>query len=1431
MKLVAAPRTWTLCGLAVSVTVLFASGMLSRADEATVKALEADFEPAIRPLVQRYCYECHSGDRLEADLDLAAFTSWGTIRKHPQIWQKIGEMLESGQMPPKDSRQPTATELTRLRQWVRGYLTLEAAAHAGDPGRVVLRRLSNVEYTYTLRDLTGLTTLDPAREFPVDGAAGEGFTNTGNALVMSPALVTKYLDAAKLVAQHAVLLPDGFRFSNATTRPDETEEILVRIREFYQQFTAAQGGEKVNLQGVIFDTNQGGRLPLEPYLAATLEERDALTKGTKTVASVAAARQLNAKYLGILWSSLTSQQPSLVLDSIRTRWRTARPDDVATLSAEIMAWQKGLWKFGTVGHIGKVGGPKGWQEPVSPLTAKQEIRYKLPAATEGPNLTLSLVASDAGDGNEHDFVVWQQPRLVAAGRPEIALRDLREVARDLTAQRSRLFAQTSQYLDAAAEAAAAQGKDNSEDLARKYGVETTGLRAWLEYLGIGASDVLDLQGHFTTKIDSTANYDFVKGWGSHATPLLLANSSDQSVRVPGIMKPHSVVVHPSPTLRAAIGWRSPVTTKMRIEGLVTHAHPECGNGVTWALELRRGTLRQRLASGVAHAAQTGKLGPLENVVIQAGDLVSVVIGPRDGEHSCDLTGIDLELTPTTGEKWNLASDVAGDIQAGNPHADRQGHAGVWHFYTEPEKGAAENSPVVPAESLLAKWMTTTDVDAKGKIADDLQLLLTSPPPKEKDSPDAVLYRQLTAFNGPLCNSLLKARMASGAPAAKQATEPGSAVVGLDPAMFGKHPDGSAIDPTSLSVRAPSVLTFQLPADVVEGYELVTTGTLHEPTGGEGSVQLAIMSGKPPTVTGLLTSQVTVTTGAGTWTSDNRKTAFSAPIIVNEKSQARARIEAAFQDFRQLFPAALCYTKIVPVDEVVTLTLFYREDEHLVRLMLNDAQKAELDRYWDELHYVSQDAVTLVDAFIQLMEYATQDADPKVFEPLRKPINDRAAAFKQRLIDDQPKQLEALIDFAARAYRRPLRNEERAELRSLYAKLRKEELPHEEAFQLILARILVAPSFLYRIEKPVEGSQQGPVTDYELASRLSYFLWSSMPDAELLKVAAAGTLRDPKTLMDQTKRMLADAKTRRLATEFACQWLHIHDFENLDEKSDRHFPTFVALRGPMYEESIRFFTDLFQSNGSVLNILDADYTFLNQELAKHYEIPWDSATPGQSVVRGADGTEWRRFDGVKKFARGGILGQATTLTKQSGASRTSPILRGNWVSEVLLGERLPRPPKGVPQLPEDEAATEGLTVRQLTEKHASDPKCAVCHRRIDPLGFSLEGFDAIGRKRDKDLGDRLIDTSATTLDGSQFTGLDGLRTYLLTVRREAFLRQFCRKLLGYSLGRAVQLSDEPLLSEMQTVLKANDYKFVPVLETVIKSRQFQEIRGRDTAEDE
>jgi hypothetical protein len=293
-------------------------------------------------------------------------------------------------------------------------------------------------------------------------------------------------------------------------------------------------------------------------------------------------------------------------------------------------------------------------------------------------------------------------------------------------------------------------------------------------------------------------------------------------------------------------------------------------------------------------------------------------------------------------------------------------------------------------------------------------------------------------------------------------------------------------------------------------------------------------------------------------------------------------------------------------------------------------------------------------------------------------------------------------------------------------------------------------------------------------------------------------------------MLADARIRRMAVEFGCQWLHVRDFDQLDEKSEQAFPEFAGLRGDMYEETIRFFEDLLRSDGSVLSLLDADHTFVNERLAAFYGIP------------GIEGAEWRKVEGVKSHARGGILAMASTLAKQSGASRTSPILRGNWVSEFLLGDRLPKPPKGVPVLPETTPA--GMTERQLIEVHSSDPACSKCHARIDPFGFSLEQFDTIGRRRERDSQNQPIDAAAVLPDGTAITGLDGLRDYLLHTRRRDFLDTFCRRLLGYALGRSVQLSDEPLLNDMRLALEQNNYRISAALTRIVLSPQFRSIRG-------
>jgi hypothetical protein len=1031
--------------------------MVSCASAQTGAVNTHSFNKFARPLVEEYCYKCHSTARHKADIDLERFTSLNDVLKHPQPWENVFDQLSIGDMPPAEARQPTAAERARLAAWVNKALDKAATRHAGDPGPVVLRRLNNAEYTYTVRDLTGVESLDPAKEFPADSAAGEGFMNTGNTLVMSPSLVTKYLDAGKLIASHAVLLPKGIAFSDKTTRRDWTDEMLGKIRAFYDRFTEAGSQDFVTQQGIPLDRSRGGSLPLEKYLTASLNVRD----GAKSVAAAASGRSLSAKYLGLLVNLLNSRHPSPLLDGLRSRWQAAKPGDIPALESEIAQWQKALWKFNSVGQIGRADGPKSWMEAVSPILPQQDFHVKLAAPTNGEDIVIYLVANAPNDGRTDNVVIWRQPQLTLTNHPPVLLRDVRQ----------------------------------------------------------------------------------------------LASTSE-------------------------------------------------------------------------------------------------------------------------------------------------------------------------ATSGASRW-------------------------------------------------------------------------GLDPALFGKRPDGSAVDAASLVVQAPSILEVRLPGGLAAGAEFSTVGALDPKLGAEGRVQLQVLTARPE--------------------SHPASTLAGVPFVVNENSAARREIESAFDEFRGMFPAALCYTKIVPVDEVVTLTLFYREDAPLIRLMLDDSQKAELDQMWDQLHYVSQDAITLVDGFEQLWQFSTQDGPDAPhgdhrLAPLREPIQQHAAAFMLRMLDTEPSHLDAVLDFAGKAYRRPLRENEKEELRALYRRLRQQELSHEQAIRLVLARVLVAPSFLYRLENAPAGTKPAPVSDWELANRLSYFLWSSEPDAELRALAAIGKLHQPEVLSAQTRRMLRDARVRRLATEFACEWLHIHDFESLDEKSPRHFPTFAMLRGPMYEEATRFFTDSFQNDASVLALYDTDHTFLNESLAGHYGIP------------GVAGAEWRRVDGVKKYGRGGILGLGATLAQQSGASRTSPILRGDWVSEVLLGERIPRPPKDVPHLPEDEAS-ETLTVRQLTEKHVSDPRCAGCHARFDGYGFALERFDAIGRLREKDLGGRPIETRAVLFDGTTVDGAEDLRHYLLTERRDAVLEQFCRKLLGYSLGRSVLLSDRPLLAEMQAQLRKNDYRFATAVETIVHSKQFLEIRGR------
>ncbi len=874
------------------------------------------------PLVKRYCLACHSTQLKRGHLDLQRFGNIEAIQRDIQPWQGVIDHLEVGDMPPPGSPQPTATEKQQIIAQTQTLLAADARAHAGDPGYVPLRSLSNAEYDATIRDLTGQD-LRPTREFPVDGAAGEGFTNAAAALTdISPDLLAKYFNAAKEVADHAELLPDGIRFTAGKTRRDWTDESTARLRAFYAA-----------LPGIPPD----GKLPFEPYLAATVRHRPELTSGTTTVEKVATEERLNPKYLAILWKMLTHPEntvPSYPLDTLRAMWQKTTPKEINVLNVRVAAWQVALWQTVRVGsYVHAVG--TGFAESVT-----------------------------------------------------------RQIPQDLSA-----------------------------DQARALGMQSVG-----------------------------------------------APFADQNPK------------------------------------------------------------------------------PVEN------------------------------------------------------------------------------------------------------------------------QPEA------------------------------------------------------------------------------------------------------------------------------------------------------ARL-AGYAEFRRYFPLFVCFPGVIPNDEVVSLKMFHREDEPLRTLFLDTEQARRIDRLWEEHRFISRQPVAENTYLPLFIGFVSQDQPKEMlayFDSQRPVFRARADAFQKEEEAAIPKQWDALLDFAARAYRRPLRTAEKTELQNLYQSVRARGVAHEEALHSVLARVLVAPAFLFHMEKAPAGTAPAPVNDYELANRLSYFLWSSAPDDELRRIAASGHLHDPQNLRAQAARMLKDPRVRALAVEFGTQWINVRGFDELKEKNEKLFPTFDAdLRRAIYEESVLFFQSLFQSDRPITEILDRNDTFLNETLAKHYGIP------------GVTGPQWRQVEGVRKYGRGGVLGLASVQDKESGASRTSPVLRGNWVVETLLGEKLPRPPANVPKLPEEEG-TGNLTLRQQVQQHSQVPACAVCHRRIDPYGFALEHYDAIGRYREKEVGGLMVDAKTTLQDGTELEGIDGLRRYLLIKKRNVVLRLFCRRLLGYALGRSVVNSDQPLLDKMMQELSHNEMHTSAAIQTILQSQQFKMIRGTDYA---
>jgi mono/diheme cytochrome c family protein len=595
------------------------------------------------------------------------------------------------------------------------------------------------------------------------------------------------------------------------------------------------------------------------------------------------------------------------------------------------------------------------------------------------------------------------------------------------------------------------------------------------------------------------------------------------------------------------------------------------------------------------------------------------------------------------------------------------------------------------------------------------------------------------------------------------------------------------------------------------------------------------------------------------------------LLVPDTKEAQARYQEAFARFCALFPDRFYVSErgrvfLTDPREIASdaeghrlLSAgfhsqmgYFRDDRPLYDLVLDVDQRRRLDALWKELDFITlapvrqfkqfiwferaeppsfmatsqfnafrseDDDVTsdakmrqLADVYLAKAREVTNDAAAGVIRDYFDRMNANVRALERAKADAEASHLDSLLAFAARAYRRPLTKPESDDLLAFYRSLRDQHLAHEDAIRDAMASVLMSPYFSYRVD-PLNGGKASsgdvrPLSDYELASRVSYFLWSSMPDEELMKHAAAGDLHKPEVIAAEARRMLQDRRARRLATEFAGNWLDIRRFEEHNAVDRERFPGFTnELRASMFEEPVRFVLDVIQRNASVLDFLYGDYTFVDAPLARHYGMP----AP-------ADGA-WTRVNDAHKYARGGLLPMAAFLTKNAPGLRTSPVKRGYWIVHRLLGEYIPAPPPNVPVLPTDETKLGDLTLRETLAQHRASPACASCHAKFDSFGLAFEGYGPVGETRDRDLAGRAVETTATFPDGSAGAGLDGLRAFMRARGQSEFVDTLCRELLVYALGRSLQRSDDPLLADMRRNLAAHDYAFGSLVQDIVTSRQF------------
>lgn len=1276
-------------GKSLSIMSLLAGLMFFAASVCGADDLAQSFARQTQPMLVKSCGDCHGKEPKDNDLDLTSFGSAQAIIAKPKVLSDVAERLRLGDMPPKDAPQPTPAEREQLLGWIDAALDAEAAARAGDPGPVTLRRLSNAEYDNAIRDLTGVDMRPTrAREFPTDSVGGEGFANVGDAMPVTPELVQRYHQTARDVAARVVLLPTGFRFSPSTERPDWTEEALKSLRSFHARYAGPDGEP-----------------PLAAHLAATLKHRDRLARGGPAdIAAVAAEEHLNATYLAALWAGLNGKSASSAEAIAQTKqWS----EKAALAEAEKQRRQTALQSANKAIESQWASSKRVLAE--SKVAEGGSVPFEHKVLVERGELLLLTVLPNENHGADSTLVEWRIRETTGEQRTW----SVADLVPDLL-----------------------KGNPWSDGHEARWSfLETTSTPAYLH-----------------ERRDSNAGRPELKSWSIGSEPSVFVNSAAEPAQVWTELPARSVFVHPGPKRPVTVAWTSPIAGELEVAGRVADAHPAGGDGVSFELShIAAPNLGQALAD----------LGNASTILPDAG--------------------LPPDMLAFVQEKWRQATTDPAPVLAAIKAMQDQLFQGNY------QKNAA-----LAVGNGFPAWEDVRRVVARERIQgaarEPLFRMVALPA-----QPDTYVIWDRLRLEGGDGPPLVFAEHPQLCAAIEQAS-------GL---KFGQHPLGRSVPKSALVTAAGDEIVIDLRKLPAEQQRALTL-----PRFLRADVRLDEASPETASVQAFL---IAATGGGGNLAEPVAKATPGDPLaaqVVHPRVAAERARPA--REFRALFPPAVLFQPIIPRDAQGSVFLYRREDEPLRRLLLDEAGRAELDRLWSELEFVSEQALATPTAYAGLVQYYRKPNDGArimffYIQEFEEQIKREEKEFLAAQVAAEPRHLEALLAFAARAWRRPLSPDERETILASYRADRKDGVKHDPAFRAALARVLSSPWFLYRVEQPAPGPHWQPVSGDELATRLSFLLWDSIPDDELR--AKAAELDEPAVIEEQLRRMLKDSRMRGMAEEFGARWLGVRDFVANHGRSLKHFPEFTPdLRDALAEEPVRFFEDLLVNDRPVADVITADAVVINDVLAKHYGIP------------GVTGPQWRRVEKVSAYGRGGFLGFGAVIAKQSAAARTSPIKRGAWLVQVL-GERLPKVPPDVPPLPETPPA--GLSVREITERHRADPKCAGCHVRIDPYGMAMERFDAIGRLRpESEL--KPGDTKGTLRDGTELDDIAGLRNYFAGPRREDLLRSLARKLTGYALGRTVMTSDRQLVDEVTKTMVSGG-RWSDALLVIIHSEQFRCIR--------